>query len=166
MLEVAANPKRLGAQIGFLSILHTWGQNLLLHPHIHSVVPRWTFSRSTRVGFARNTRSFLPVDVLSSVFRAKFVHGLRKASASESWFFPVPSHNFETRNASARLSIHSSGNSGSYTPSQRSARPLKFPLSGRLRIASPSAITAYWPSMESGSPSAGETYAMVTSSGR
>ena len=39
MLEVAANPKRLGAQIGFISILHTWGQNLLLHPHVHSVVP-------------------------------------------------------------------------------------------------------------------------------
>ena len=39
MLEVAANPKRLGAQIGFISILHTWGQNLLLHPHIHCLVP-------------------------------------------------------------------------------------------------------------------------------
>ena len=37
--EVAANPKHLGAEIGFLSILHTWGQNLLLHPHIHCVVP-------------------------------------------------------------------------------------------------------------------------------
>ena len=39
MLEVAAEPERLGAQIGFLSILHTWGQNLLLHPHIHCLVP-------------------------------------------------------------------------------------------------------------------------------
>ena len=39
LLEVAANPKRLGAKIGFLSILHTWGQNLLHHPHVHCVVP-------------------------------------------------------------------------------------------------------------------------------
>ena len=39
MLDVAADPRRLGAQIGFISILHTWGQNLLLHPHIHCLVP-------------------------------------------------------------------------------------------------------------------------------
>jgi predicted Zn-ribbon and HTH transcriptional regulator len=68
MLEVAARPKGLGAQIGFISILHTWGQNLLLHPHVHCLVrwirPKYTF--------------FLPVAVLSSVFRAKFVEGLRQ----------------------------------------------------------------------------------------
>ena len=39
LLEVAADPKHLGAEIGFLSILHTWGQNLLLHPHIHCAIP-------------------------------------------------------------------------------------------------------------------------------
>ena len=39
LLEVAANPKRLGARIGFLAVLHTWGQNLMHHPHIHCVVP-------------------------------------------------------------------------------------------------------------------------------
>jgi hypothetical protein len=47
MLEVAANPKRLGARIGFISILHTWGQNLLLHPHIHCVVPGGRFHEQT-----------------------------------------------------------------------------------------------------------------------
>jgi hypothetical protein len=41
LLEVAADPTRLGAEIGFLSILHTWGQTLQRHPHVHCVVPRW-----------------------------------------------------------------------------------------------------------------------------
>jgi len=79
MLEVAANPKRLGAQIGFLSILHTWGQNLLLHPHIHCVVPAGGLSADHKSWIRPKYAFFLPVDVLSSVFRAKFVHGLRKA---------------------------------------------------------------------------------------
>jgi hypothetical protein len=79
LLEVAANPKRLGAKIGFLAILHTWGQNLSLHPHVHCVVPgggllpdgtRWI---ACRPGF------FLPVRVLSRVFRGKFVDLLRRA---------------------------------------------------------------------------------------
>src|SRR5438093_8916489 len=39
LIEVAANPKHLGAEIGFFAILHTWGQNLLFHPHVHCVVP-------------------------------------------------------------------------------------------------------------------------------
>jgi hypothetical protein len=79
LLEVAANPKRLGARIGFLSILHTWGQNLCLHPHVHCVVPggglspdgsRWV---PCRPGF------FLPVRVLSRVFRGKFIDALKRA---------------------------------------------------------------------------------------
>ena len=77
MLEVAANPKRLGAQIGFISILHTWGQNLLLHPHIHCVVPSGGFSSDYRGWVRPKYAFFLPVDVLSIVFRTKFVEGLR-----------------------------------------------------------------------------------------
>jgi hypothetical protein len=78
LLEVAANPKHLGARIGFLAILHTWGQNLSLHPHVHCVVPggglapdgKWVSCRS---GF------FLPVRVLSRVFRGKFIDLLKQA---------------------------------------------------------------------------------------
>jgi hypothetical protein len=77
MLEVAANPKRLGAQIGFISIQHTWGQNLLLHPHIHCVVPSGGFSSDYRRWVRPKYAFLLPVDVLSIVFRAKFVEGLR-----------------------------------------------------------------------------------------
>jgi hypothetical protein len=79
LLEVAADPKHLGAEIGFLSILHTWGQNLLLHPHAHCAIPAGGFS-SDRTGWTHPSYPFfLPVKVLSRVFRGKFVEGLRRA---------------------------------------------------------------------------------------
>ena len=80
LLEVAADPRHLGAEIGVLAILHTWGQTLVRHPHVHCVVPagglspdhhRWI--RPKYAGF------FLPVNVLSRVFRGKFVDALRRA---------------------------------------------------------------------------------------
>src|SRR5262249_42793684 len=80
LLEVAADPRHLGAAIGFLTILHTWGQTLVRHPHVHCVVPagglapdrrRWI--RPKYAGF------FLPVKVLSRVFRGKYVAALRRA---------------------------------------------------------------------------------------
>lgn len=79
MLELAAEPRWLGAQIGFISILHTWGQNLLLHPHIHCVVPAGGFSADHQRWLHPKYNFFLPVHALSKVFRAKFVEGLRKA---------------------------------------------------------------------------------------
>jgi hypothetical protein len=93
--EVAANPKRLGASVGVLMVLHTWGQNLHHHPHVHCVVtggglscdsagkidsaPCW---RACRPGF------FLPVRVLSRVFRGKFLAGLRSALADGKLLLP------------------------------------------------------------------------------
>ena len=79
MLEVAANPKRLGAQIGFISILHTWGQNLLLHPHVHCLVPAGGFSADQKRWIHPKYAFFLPVDVLGHVFREKFIAGLKRA---------------------------------------------------------------------------------------
>jgi Putative transposase len=77
---VAADPRHLGAEIGVLSILHTWGQTLVRHPHVHCVVPAGALSsdhqrwiRPKHAGF------FLPVKVLSRVFRGKFVAALRRA---------------------------------------------------------------------------------------
>ena len=88
LLEVAANPRHLGARVGVLAVLHTWGQQLEHHPHVHCVVPggglacdqdgvveqpwRW---QSCRPNF------FLPVKVLGQVFRGKYVAGLRRAYA-------------------------------------------------------------------------------------
>src|ERR1022692_2779556 len=88
MIEVAAEPKRLGAQIGFISILHTWGQNLLLHPHVHCLVPAGGFSPDHERWIYPKYAFFLPVDVLSSVFRAKFVVGLRMAYQQGELVFP------------------------------------------------------------------------------
>lgn len=77
LMEVAANPKWLGAEIGFLSILHTWGQTLTHHPHLHCVVPAGGFApgRDAWVG-PNSARFFAPKGVLSEVFRGKFYDGL------------------------------------------------------------------------------------------
>jgi hypothetical protein len=79
LLKVAADPKYLGAEIGFLSILHTWGQTLQPHPHIHCVVPGGGLSPDHERWRSTPAHFFLPVRVLSRVFRGKFVAGLRRA---------------------------------------------------------------------------------------
>jgi hypothetical protein len=79
LLEVAADPARLGSEIGFLSILHTWGQTLQRHPHIHCVVPGGGMSPDHARWIRAPSHFFLPVRVLSRVFRGKFVAGLRQA---------------------------------------------------------------------------------------
>jgi hypothetical protein len=79
LIEVAADPKRLGAEIGFLSVLHTWGQTLQPHPHIHCVVPGGGLSPDHATWIRAPHRFFLPVKVLSRVFRGKFVGGLKRA---------------------------------------------------------------------------------------
>jgi hypothetical protein len=79
LLEVASDPKHLGAEVGFLSILHTWGQTLQRHPHVHCVVPGGGLSPDHSRWVSSRSRFFLPVKVLSRVFRGKFVAGLRRA---------------------------------------------------------------------------------------
>src|SRR3954471_11817602 len=79
LLEVAANPKHLGAEIGVLAVLHTWGQNLTLHPHVHCVVTGGGLSPDGGCWVAGRHDFFLPVRVLSRVFRGKFLAGLRAA---------------------------------------------------------------------------------------
>jgi Putative transposase/Transposase zinc-binding domain len=78
LLEVAADPRHLGAQIGFLSVLHTWGQNLQHHPHVHCVIPAGGLSADHTRWIQPRYPFFLPIKVLSRVFRGKFVAGLRR----------------------------------------------------------------------------------------
>jgi hypothetical protein len=78
LLEVAADPRHLGAAIGILSILHTWGQNLLAHPHIHCVIPAGGISLDLTRWVHPRYSFFLPVKVLSRVFRGKFIAGLKR----------------------------------------------------------------------------------------
>ena len=77
-VELAADPKWLGAQIGILSTLHTWGQNLLTHPHIHCVIPQGGLAPDHKSWIHPRYRFFLPVKALSKVFRGKFLHGLKR----------------------------------------------------------------------------------------
>jgi hypothetical protein len=79
LLEVAANPKHLGAHLGFLCVLHTWGQNLLHHPHVHCVVPGGGLSPDRSRWLSCPAGFFLPVRVLSRVFRGKFLAHLQEA---------------------------------------------------------------------------------------
>jgi hypothetical protein len=79
LLEVAANPIHLGAEVGVLAVLHTWGQNLTLHPHVHCVVTGGGLSLDGSRWVAGSDDFFLPVRVLSRVFRGKFLSGLRAA---------------------------------------------------------------------------------------
>jgi hypothetical protein len=79
MKVFGSDPRHLGAQAGMIAILHTWGQTLSLHPHLHCIVPGGGITRSGKWKPARSKGKFLfPVKAISKVFRAKFANGLRK----------------------------------------------------------------------------------------
>ena len=80
---MALNPKNLGAQIGFFSILHTWDQKLLHHPHIHCVVPGGGLAPDKSAWKSTSANFFLSVRVLSEVFRGKFLAYLEEAFHAE-----------------------------------------------------------------------------------
>jgi len=79
LLEVARDPKHLGAEIGFFSVLHTWNQKLELHPHAHCVVPSGGLSLDRTHWIQPRYPFFLPVKVLSRVFRGKFTAALQRS---------------------------------------------------------------------------------------
>ena len=88
LLEIAADPKHLGSDIGFLSVLHTWGQNVLHHPHVHCVIPAGGLSLDHQRWIRPRYAFFLPVKVLSRVFRGKFTAGLKRAFRKRQLTFP------------------------------------------------------------------------------
>ena len=79
--RIAGDPKHLGAKIGFLAVLHSWGQNLQHHPHVHYVVPGGGLSLDNRRWIACRANFFLPVRALSRLFRGRFLYCLRQAQA-------------------------------------------------------------------------------------
>ena len=79
MLTIAADPRHLGARIGILSVLHTWGSALTHHPHVHMIVPGGGFSLDGKSWFSCRPLFLLSVDVLSALFRGLFLHKLRAA---------------------------------------------------------------------------------------
>ena len=76
---IAADPKHLGAEIGFFAVLHTWGSNLLHHPHLHCVIPGGGLSPDGKRWISCRPGFFLPVRVLSRLFRRLFLEHLQHA---------------------------------------------------------------------------------------
>ena len=79
LLTIAADPRHLGARIGILSVLHTWGSALTHHPHVHMIVPGGGFSLDGKSWVSCRPLFLLSVDVLSALFRGLFLHKLRAA---------------------------------------------------------------------------------------
>jgi hypothetical protein len=88
LLEVARDPRHLGAEIGFFSVLHTWNQKVRLHPHVHCVVPAGGLSLDHTRWVRSPDNYFLPKAVLRKVFRGKFVAALRQAFQNGELRFP------------------------------------------------------------------------------
>jgi len=84
LIELSKDKKYLGAEIGFMSILHTWGQNLMNHPHIHCIVPSGGLTLDGNRWINSNKDFFIPVKVLSRKFRGKFLFYLKRAYYSNS----------------------------------------------------------------------------------
>lgn len=90
---IAADPKHLGAEIGFLAVLHTWGQNLQFHPHLHCVVPGGGLAPDGSRWIACRPGFFLPVRVLARMFRRAFLEALQRAfDAGKLEFFNTATH--------------------------------------------------------------------------
>src|SRR5208283_4679500 len=79
---IAADPAHLGAEIGFLAVLHSWGQNLMHHPHLHCLVPGGGIAPDGSRWIACRPGFFLPVGVLSRLFRGRFLHHLENPFAA------------------------------------------------------------------------------------
>ena len=82
LLTIARDPKHLGVEIGFFAVLHTWGQNLHFHPHLHCVVPGGGLSADQDRWVRGRRRFLLPVKVLSRLFRRLMLEALNKAYAA------------------------------------------------------------------------------------
>ena len=88
LLKIAEDHKHLGAKVGFLAILHSWGQRLDLHPHLHVIVPGGGLSPDGRRWIASPDNFFLPVKVLGRVFRGKFLEQVRQMARQGQPVFP------------------------------------------------------------------------------
>jgi hypothetical protein len=89
LFKLSLDPKYLGAEIGITAVLHSWGQNLSFHPHVHCIVPGGGIS-SSGIEFKRSRKKFfLPVKALSILFMNKFLEELRRLLLEERLFVPA-----------------------------------------------------------------------------
>src|SRR5690554_7362184 len=97
--KLARDPKYLGAQIGLISVLHTWGQNLLHHPHLHCIVPGGGLSLDGRRWINSKKKFFIPIKVLSRKFRGKFLALFKQAVQNGEITFTVKLHRLAANDA-------------------------------------------------------------------
>lgn len=88
LLQLAKDRKYLGAEIGFISLLHTWSQTLIDHPHLHCIVTGGGLSLDSQQWISSRKSFFFPVKVVSSLFRGKFLDGLKKVYGTGKLKFP------------------------------------------------------------------------------
>ncbi len=159
LTTIAADPKHLGARIGLTAVLHTWGSALTHHPHVHVIVPGGGLSPDGSRWIACKPGFFLPVRVLSRLFRRLFLEGLaapatRPAASPSS----VTSPRSPTRPPSTPPSRRCAARNGWSTPSARSpARRLCSPICRATPIASRSPTPGSSRSTTRASPSDGRT---------
>ena len=167
--EVAADPRHLGAEIGVLSILHTWGQTLVRHPHVHCVVPAGGLSPGSSALDPSEVRRLLPPregpqSRLSREVCRGVTARVRPATNSTS---PAAPSTCVTRRSGTPSSTRSSRPTGSSTPSRPSgARQPSCAISGATPIAWRSAITGCSPSTASASRFSGRTTPTAISGAR
>lgn len=95
LLELAKDKKYLRANIGFTTILHTWGQNLMFHPHIHCIVPGGGLSIDNSKWIKSKKKFFIPVKVLSRKFRGKYLFYLNELYKNKKLKFPKSISEFQ-----------------------------------------------------------------------
>ena len=98
LLKLAKDKKYLNADIGFTTVLHTWGQNLMNHPHIHCIVPGGGLSLDKSKWIKSKQKFFIPVKVLSRKFRGKFLYYLNKLYLDNKLLFPESISALSSRN--------------------------------------------------------------------
>jgi hypothetical protein len=129
LITIAADRKHLGAEIGIIAVLHTWGQNLQHHPHVHCIVPGGGISTDGKRWVASRPRFFLPVRVLSRLFRRLFLEGLMVAfERRELEFFTALRHLNRTKAFAATLA---------------SLRTLEWTVYAKETFAGPEQVLAY-----------------------
>jgi hypothetical protein len=99
LLQLGRDGKYLGAEIGFIALLHTWSQTLIDHPHLHCLVTAGGLSPDGQQWISSRVKFFLPVKVLSSLFRGKFLDRIKKACASGKLKFPGKTEALKGRSA-------------------------------------------------------------------
>jgi hypothetical protein len=97
LLELTKDSKYLGAKIGITSILHTWGQNLLYHPHIHNLVTGGGLTEDNKEWISAKDNFFIPVRVMSKLFQGKFLYNLKKSYEEEKFKFAKSNENLKEK---------------------------------------------------------------------